>query len=534
MPVTEIMGFGGVAPRVNASVLPDHMAQTALNCTLWNKDLRSLKELATIVVPHPIGITIKSIYRIGQEVDETQYWMAWGTDVNVVRGMIAGDTSERTYYTGDGVPKVTNLAMATIGGLGYPVLSYVLGIPAPLDAPICAASNADAPVETRAYLYTYVSAFGEEGKPSAPTKVEVSQTGSVTLTGLSPGPTGNYQIVSKRIYRSQSTSSGSAIYEFVAEIAVSAISYVDSVLGTDLGEEITTLDYDMPPATMAGIVAMPNGIMAAFDGYDILFCEPFLPYAWPEKYRLTADYPIVGLGVFGSSLVVLTKGIPYLITGVDPANMSMERIELPQSCVAKRSIVSIEGGVIYASPDGLVYVGAGGSRVLTQDKFTRKEWQALHPWTIEAYWTDGKYVATFTEGGGFILDSIEDAEFTFFDDTATAGYSDPVNDSLYLCVAGEIKKFGAGSDKEYTWKSKKFQYMGRTSPAFGRVDADAYPVTFKLYANGVLKHTQTVADERPFALPSGYRPRELEIELSGTNPIRYVGMADAYGEFKIG
>ena len=534
MPVTEIMGFGGVMPRTNASMLPDNMAQVASNCTLWNKDLRSLKAPLSVVTPHQIGITIKSIYRIGQEVGETQYWMAWGTDVNVVRGMIAGDTSERTYYTGDGVPKVTNLAMATIGGLGYPVLSYALGIPAPVLAPTCTPGSSTSPVETRAYLYTYVSAFGEEGKPSPPTKVVVSESGSVTLSNMSPGPSGNYQIVSKRIYRSQVTSSGSAIYQFVKEIGVAVTSTVDNVAGTNLGEEITTLDYDTPPASMAGIVAMPNGIMAAFNGYDILFCEPFLPYAWPEKYRLTADYPIVGLGVFGSSLVVLTKGIPYLITGTSPENMSMERIELPHSCVSKRSIVSIEGGVIYASPDGLVYVGSGGSRVITQDKYTRKEWQALNPSTIEAYWTDGKYVGMFTGGGGFILDSIEDAQLTFFDDTASAGYSDPVNDSLYLCMAGVIKKFGAGADKTFTWKSKKFQYNGRASPAFGLVNADAYPVTFNLYADNVLKHTQTVTSERPFALPSGYRPRELEIELSGTNPIRYVGLADAYGEFRIG
>lgn len=531
---TDIMNFGGVMPRVNAAMLPDHMAQTALNCTLWNKDLRSLKAPLTVVTPHSIGTTIRSIYRIGQALTETQYWMAWSTDVNVARGLIADDTSERTYYTGSGVPKVTNLALATTGGTSYPVNSYTLGIPAPAAAPVCTPASAIAPLETRVYLYTYVSGFGEEGAPSSPTTTECTESTNVTISGMSTVPSGNYNIVSKRIYRSQSTTNGSAIYRFVAEIPVATTSFNDTVLSTDLGEELSTLDYNTPPTTMAGIVAMPNGIMAAFNGYDILFCEPFLPYAWPEKYRQTADYPVVGLEVFGSSLVVLTKGTAYIISGVHPSNMSMEKIELSQACVAKRSIVPVDGGVIYASPDGLIYVGQGGARNLTEDKFTREEWQAILPATISAYATDGKYVATFSAGGGFILDSIEDTQLTFFDDTVTAGYTDLVSDALYLCIAGIIKKFAAGTNKTFTWKSKKYQYIGRTSPAFGRVDANAYPVTFKLYADGVLKHTETVADERPFSLPSGYRPRELEVQLSGSNPIRYAGFGDSYEDMNVG
>ena len=534
MTIKEIFDFDGIHPRTDAALLPDHGAQLALNCTLWQGDLRPLAAPLQVVTPTAVEAGIRSIYRIGQDLPETQYWLAWPADVDVVRGLIAGDTSERTYYTGDGVPKVTNLELATQGGTQYPVNAYTLGIPKPATAPTCAASSADQPVETRVYVYTYVSAFGEEGIPSDPAKVDVSEDGTVSLSDLSAAPTGNFNIVSKRIYRSQQASDGSAIYLFVDEIAVALATYDDTKSSTDLGEEISTIGYDMPPETMAGLVALPNGILAAFDGYDILFCEPFLPYAWPQAYRLTADYPVVGLGVFGSSLVVCTKGYPYVITGVDPSSMSMERMDLAQSCVSKRSIVSSDDGVVFASPDGLVFVGAGGAQIITQNHYTRKEWQALNPASIDAYWTDGKYVAVY-DGGGFILDATDNGRLTTFDDTATAGYVDPVEDALYLCIDGNIMKFNAGADKTFSWRSKKFQYTGHVSPSFARVDADAYPVTLDLYVDGALAYSVSVASERPFPLPvPGRRPREVEVALSGTRPIRYVGIADAVEEFPIG
>lgn len=528
----SITNFGGMRPRSNPVMLPLNAAQLASNCTLWHNDLRSLKAPLSVVTPTALASAIKSIYRIGMTLPETQYWMAWTGDVDVVRGLIADDTSERTYWTGDGAPKVTNLQMATQGGTQYPVNSYALGVPTPTQAPSCTPSGSVAPAETRVYVYTYVSAWGEEGAPSPPTRVVVSEGGTVDLGSLEPAPTGNYNIAAKRIYRSQQSAGSTPILQFVDEIADAGSTYTDTVLPTELGEEMSTRGYSMPPATLAGLVALPNGILAGFTGHDLYFCPPYLPYAWPEKYRLTADFPIVGLAVFGTSLLVCTKGVPYLVTGVHPDSMSMERIELDQACVSKRSIVSTGGGVMYASPDGLVYVGAGGSRIVTGELYTREEWQALDPSSINGYYHDGKYVAIYT-GGGFILNSLEDASLTQFDEAVTAGYTDRATDSLYFAIGGAIKKFNAGANKTYTWRSKKFLFSGRPGPACGKVDADTYPVTFKLYADGALLHTQIVLDERPFRLPSGYRPREIELELTGTAVVRLLAVADRPEEFKI-
>ena len=36
-------------------------------------------------------------------------------------------------------------------------------------------------------------------------------------------------------------------------------------------------------------------------------CEPYLPYAWPEKYRLTTEHDIVAIAAIDTTLVIGTK-----------------------------------------------------------------------------------------------------------------------------------------------------------------------------------------------------------------------------------
>jgi len=66
------------------------------------------------------------------------------------------------------------------------------------------------------------------------------------------------------------------------------------------------------------------------------------------------------------------------------------------------------------------------------------------------------------------------------------------------------------------------------------VEADAYNVTFKIWADGVLKHTQTVTNDNVFWLPSGIVASYLEIEVSGTTKIQKVSIASSPQELKRG
>ena len=108
---------------------------------------------------------------------------------------------------------------------------------------------------------------------------------------------------------------------------------------------------------------------------------------------------------------------------------------------------------------------------------------------------------------------------------ATAGYNDLEDDSLYLVVGGALVKFAEGSSlQNFTWRGKKFYNPRPINPAVAKVECDSYSPnpTFKLYADGQLKHTQTVTNSNTFRLPSGYKANEFEIELSGSVPINEV------------
>ena len=621
--------FAGMAPRVSGKLLSNEQAQLAKNCKLKSGELRAIRGTAHEWTPVKVGLK-QSIHLFAR-----QFWFHWLDDVDVVRGAIPTDTTERTYYTGDGVPKVTNAEIATSGS-NYPAAAYTLGIPAPSQPPqvsvvntlrsgtvtgvtqveitdsgtrilritspshgmsssdimffrhsgfsgdlaamngrqvstlrvptlpsvglldivnsmtidIVDADNYDVTVRglpedadisyaggatwqevdpedpadrnDRFWVYTYVSAWGEEGPPSPPSRImSVGYNAKVSLTDLQPPPSGAYNIASKRIYRS-SSGSGSASLMFEGEVPVATSSFQSAKLDGELQEPLTTMTFDPPPATMKGLVGMANGMMAGFDGKDVYFCEPYQPHAWPRDYMQTVDYNIIGMASFGTSLVIGTEGYPYLATGSDPLSMSVTKIEIEQACVSKRSVVSLgESGVAYASPDGLVVVGPGGARVITEGIMTRDEWQSYKPDSLIAFSHDGQYIGFYNTGaktGGFIIDP-RGSGLVEVDIYAHGGYVDLLTDSLYLLVDNQVVRWDAGSPIPYTWISKRYTTPPISFPSAMLV-ADSYANSqVKFFADGNLIHTETVQSARPFRLPAGFRATEWEFEIAGTDNV---------------
>lgn len=60
--------------------------------------------------------------------------------------------------------------------------------------------------------------------------------------------------------------------------------------------------------------------------------------------------------------------------------------------------------------------------------------------------------------------------------------------------------------------------------------AESSSVEFKLYSDGVLKHTQAISSNAPFRLPGGYEGAETEIQLSGVAPVTEVVVAENVAE----
>jgi hypothetical protein len=231
---------------------------------------------------------------------------------------------------------------------------------------------------------------------------------------------------------------------------------------------------------------MANGILAGFVGNTIYFCEPYYPHAWPINYALTVPDNIVGLGAFGSTLIVCTDKFPYAISGVTPAGMSQERVPLPEPCVSKRSIVADQYGVSYASPNGLVTVGPSTREVTTYKLFRRDEWQQYTPSTLVGTIFDNKYTGVFTSTNftpntqAMMLSRDDVPALCFLNDVSrlqvTAMHVDKQNGYLYFVNSTDNKIYRHDADElnptTYDWQSKRFVFQHGETFTCMKVDAD--------------------------------------------------------------
>ena len=143
MPVIKISTFGGIAPKVPPRYLKISGAQFAFNCPMWNGSLTPIKDLGNSVHTLTKSGVPQTIYRFGQDtISDDRYWFHWPADVDVCRGQVAGDASEWTFFTGDGVPKATYNSLALATG-NYPTNSRPLGLPAPSISATATAADFD-------------------------------------------------------------------------------------------------------------------------------------------------------------------------------------------------------------------------------------------------------------------------------------------------------------------------------------------------------------------------------------------------------
>jgi len=530
--IVKVGPFTGMIPKIRPRYLPETAAQDALNCKFGGGGLQAWKDVSVEDTPTKVGTKL-SIYL------HLTKWLHWLTDVNVCKSPVAGDTYSRIYWSGDGYPKMVGSDVAVSGpGTDYPTTSYLLGLPAPAAAITATLSGSitdsdPALVETRQYVYTYVSFYGEEGPPCATpsTAVDWAPGQTVDLASMSVAPTsanGTYRVTAKRIYRTN-TGSTSTEYQFVAEIAVATTTYADSIASASLGEVLSTDSYDAPPSDLLGLVSLPNGAFAGISGKKVCFSVPFLPHAWPTSQQTPFDEMPVALGVYGISVHVTTTGMPYRINGSDPANLSPpERIEEGTACVSKRGMVDFGEYVVYPATDGLIMAGVGATENVTGGIMGRDDWQAYTPSSIIGYAYSGLYFG-FNASTGFIFDP-RTKDFTPIDVLATAGYRNPADGKLYLQVGDDIVQWDATGAKAVMWKSKVFSMPAPLNMSCAVALAPSYPVTVKFYADGVLKLTKAVASKVPFRLPGGFLAEAWEIEADG--PVDSILMSTGMDELK--
>lgn len=380
--------FGGMIPAVDARLLPEKAAALSRDAYLYNGTAigwrvpRSLFNL--------VNSTTRRAYRIPVDlaldgITDTSYWVEFDdVDTDVFRTPVVDDSFQRYYFASPSAAPKYN----TVARIAASQPAWLLGIPAPTAAPTVLPSGGGAGLaDARTYVYTYVSSYGEEGPPSDPTFSNgfTDDTWDLTITTPVANDMGvDRTLATTRIYRTVVGTDGTATYFLVVEVPASTTNYSDTLTDAEiaLNNQLESTTWDAPPSDLKGFVSAPNGMVVGFRENEIWFCEPFRPHAWPAAYVLTSEYPIVGLGVCGQSVIAATSGYPVVIQGVNPSAATATAAKVSEPCHSRGSIVSRPDGVYFASRNGLIRCRPDGTVTnvtLSSGMLQREDWKRLTP-----------------------------------------------------------------------------------------------------------------------------------------------------------
>lgn len=460
----DITSFGGIIPKIGKHLLPESNGTIAENCRLGSGMLRPLSNMRN---DHIIQEGMVSMYRW------KGLWLHYPDYRQYVPGLVYGE-NQRLYMS------------AEDGGLENWISdergAVRVGCPEPTKKPtvyLSGSADTDVTKSSRVYVYTCVNELGEESAPSPVSSVIDWQGQTVSLSTLNtPSSTGYATITGKRIYR-LAVGNESSGYLFVAEIAESETTYTDAVSDANLGEALPSNGWHVPDADLKGLVSIAGGAYAAYHGNEVRCSVPQYPYAWPNDYAYSVEYDIIGLASSGSALFIFTDGPVYYMSTDDLGSAAPIRMEGLYPCLSPRSIIQVTGGAVFASNDGLYFVGSGYSQPtrLTAEFYSPEEWIALNPSSMHGCYCNSELYMFYTRldgvRGGIIcafgFDSNADSDIARNLSTTDINidYATVVPNGEYMFVMfdGACWQWeGMTLSKMFaTWQSRSFLLQNRTN-----------------------------------------------------------------------
>jgi hypothetical protein len=184
MTATNVKPFRGQVPRISDRLIGPNFAKKALNCKITAGRLDPVRGLG--LMHTSLAESVATMYRYRHNgVDN---WLVSSKVVDYVKSPTAQDALGRVYWTGDGEPRMSTSELAISGPGPYPNAFYVLGVTPPTTAAALIVTGGGAPVEIRAYVYTFRTVFGEESAPSPAVFLSGNINGSWDLSALQVAP----------------------------------------------------------------------------------------------------------------------------------------------------------------------------------------------------------------------------------------------------------------------------------------------------------------------------------------------------------
>ena len=222
--------------------------------------------------------------------DSKRYYMNFGTYYVEINGLAVQTLGGAQFGAQNGA------ALADLDSLGYSTLYVILadGTSPALKAAAYVqvlTPYASGVIGEASYLVTTIRDVGGVTDESGPSAVG-------TITGLNgeavtvSRPTLPALATHWRVYRT----GADGTYQLVAQVAAATATYRDETLAADLGETPpgwftsalgNDIAYSPPPGEVDGLLQETyGGMLFAWVGSELLWCEPGKPDAWPSFYSL--------------------------------------------------------------------------------------------------------------------------------------------------------------------------------------------------------------------------------------------------------
>lgn len=439
-----------------------------------------------------------------------------------------------------------------------------VGLPKP-DAPAIAGGTVIDTEFTHArnYIITYCNACGE-GPPSLPSNTVKANKGDPIIMELPDAPDGwcieeihiyrlmPIQDVNKQAYlhpedgtnnqQVQLDQEVDADYFRVATLPVGTQSFVDS--GSILCTEralLTTEDHLPLPEGACVVGETQSGSMIAFVPGErtLRFSLRNCHQAWPVHGRISFDDALCHACVCDNTVYVFTESYLFVMEDLEDENLPgcrvPRKIKCPLPLCSIDSVVKIDGGIIFASREGLVLLTSDGTyRLMTQSYFTNEDWNLLDPCTLRAARHGGSLHFT-TDVGAWIMElDLNNGGGDIFNLTTSSiradQYIEGRNGELFMLYNGTVHEWNAGCDfLPYEWEEAEQNICDAQTVTdavvviddIARTQTSGCKLHFSLFNDLGLVTARTINHSRPFKIPSNYSS-QTRISLCGDATVRRV------------